>query len=865
VRQILEREHELAELGAAALRAKDGDGSVILILGEAGIGKSSLVGGIRAVLPAEGRLLVGYCDDLATPRVLGPLRDLIGSVGTELSRALESGDRSRVIDALRAELDWRERPTVLVVEDVHWADEATLDVLKFLVRRISGLPVLLVLTYRDDELTRHHPLQQLLGLALATPRSQRLRLDRLSARAVRRLGADSELDADEVFALTSGNPFFVSEVLASGDLRSVPPTVAEAVRARLSDLDGPSRNALEQLAVIPTTVERWLVNAIVPGGLPDLAAAEARGVVTVSHSRIAFRHELARLAVADSMPAVRRVTCNQAVLAALLDRPGEVDLSRIVHHAAEAGDAAVVMRYGPAAAAEAVAAQSHREAVAHYRRVLEHRAAFPLREQADLLERYAVECQTVGLTDLAVSAQADAVELRRALGVPHALGLALRWLSYMCGWAGQHPQAETHAMEAIAVLATTGNQQSHAMALSNLSQLHAVAGRCAEGIAVGQRAIAMAGSAGDPATLSHALNNVGASYWQMGDAQQGRLMLEASLAVAVNAREREHACRAYTNLVFNLIGDFALDEAGRLLEQAIELAEEAEFLGGLRYMYVAQSMVDLARGAWNEAERNAQWGIDADAPFIRCPALIVQGRLRIRQGHPGGAELLAQAWEIAQELGDAQRIGPAASALAEAAWLRGNVAAVAPVLRKANQQVRRVGQGYLAAELGHWMILAGEPVPVPESGHPFALSANGRWREAAELWQRAGSPYQHAAALAQSPQTSDLLEALAILNAIGAEPLSHRIRTRLKELGVTSIPRGPASATRNNLAGLTQRQVDVARLLVTGLTNAEIAGQLVLSVRTVDSHVAAILAKLNASTRRDATTQLKALGLTTSR
>ena len=138
-------------------------------------------------------------------------------------------------------------------------------------------------------------------------------------------------------------------------------------------------------------------------------------MVTVSQDRIAFRHELARLAVADSMPAVRRVTCNQAVLAALLDRPDEVDLSRIVHHAAEAGDAAVVMRYGPAAAAEAVAAQSHREAVAHYRRVLEHRAAFPPAEQADLLERYAVECHTVGLTDLAVSAQEEAVA-----AAPHA-------------------------------------------------------------------------------------------------------------------------------------------------------------------------------------------------------------------------------------------------------------------------------------------------------------------------------------------------------------------------------------------------------------------------------------------------------------
>ena len=861
MRQILEREYELAELSAAAWQARDGDGSVALILGEAGIGKSSLVEGIRAVLPAEGRLLVGYCDDLATPRVLGPLRDLIGSVGSVLTGALESGDRSRVTDALRAELDNPDRPTVLVVEDVHWADEATLDVLKFLVRRISALPVLLVLTYRDDELTRDHPLQQLVGLTSATHRLRQLRLERLSPQAVRRLGADTGLDPTEVYALTSGNPFLVAEVLASNELGGVPATVAQAVRARLSDLDEVSRDALEQLAVIPTAVERWLVDAVVPGGLASLASAERRGVVAVTQNRIAFRHELVRLAVADSMPAALRVTCNQVVLAALLDRLDEVDLSRIVHHAAEAGDAGVLMRYGPVAAAEAVAAQSHREAVAHYLRVLEHRAAFPPRDQADLLERYAVECQIIGLADLAVSAQAEAVGLRRALGEPLALGLSLRWLSYMHGWSGAHPEAETCAMEAIAVLAATGNQQAHAMALSNLSQLHAVAGRCDEGIAVGLPAVAMARDIDDAGTLSHALNNVGACYWQLGDTRQGRLMLEESLAVALGARELFHAGRAYTNIVFNLIGDFSLDEADQLLGQAIELAEDADFLGGLHYMYVAQSMVDLARGAWEEAERNAQWGVDADAPFIRCSALIVQGRLQIRRGHPGGAELLAQAWELAQQLGDAQRIGPAASALAEAAWLRGDLTAVTAVLRTAYEHVRQVGHGYLAAELGYWMVLAGEPVPVPESVHPFALAAAGRWHEAAGFWQRAGSPYERAAALAQGPQTSDLLEALTILNAIGAEPLAHQIRTRLKERGVARIPRGPASTTRGNLAGLTRQQATVARLLVDGLTNAEIASRLVLSVRTVETHVAAILLKLDVRTRREAAIQLRALGL----
>jgi len=280
---------------------------VVLVSGEAGIGKSSLVGAIRAVLPAEGRLLVGYCDDLASPRVLGPLRDLIGSVGTALTAALESADRSRVIDALRAELDWPEHPTVLVIEDVHWADDATLDALRFLVRRLGSLPVVLVLTYRDGELTRDHPLQQLLGLMPNVSRVHRLRLARLSPDAVRRLGAASGLDTDEVYAVTSGNPFFVAEVLTSGDVGGVPPTIAEAVRARLTGLDPRTRDALEQLAVVPSAVERWLVEALVPGGLATLADAEERGVLTVTPGRVAFGHELARRAVVDAMTTARRL------------------------------------------------------------------------------------------------------------------------------------------------------------------------------------------------------------------------------------------------------------------------------------------------------------------------------------------------------------------------------------------------------------------------------------------------------------------------------------------------------------------------------------------------------------------------------
>ncbi len=856
--RILERDRELGALAAAAGEARAGDGSVVIIAGEAGIGKSSLVDALGSVLPPGTRLLVGYCDDLATPRVLGPLRDLIGSVGGALTHALESGDRSRVSDALRAELDWPEHPTVLVVEDVHWADEATLDVLRFLVRRIASLPAVLVITYRDVELTRDHPLQHLLGLASGTPRLRRLRPARLSADAVRRLGAHTGMDTTRVFAVTSGNPFFVAEVLASGDLGGVPHTVAEAVGARLADLDAPTRDAVEQLAVVPSAAERWLVEAVVPGGLASLAAAERRGVLTVSATRVAFPHELARRAVVDRMPTARRVACNQAVLAALLDRHDGVDVSRILHHAAQAGAGDVIVRHGPAAAREAAAAGAHREAVAHYRLVLDHRQVFPPGERADLLDEHAVECYTVGLAALAVRAQEEAVGLRRTLGDPRALGLSLRWLSRMHWWAGARAKAEASAAEAIEVLEAGGDERALALALSNQSQLHMLAGRRSESVAAGQRAVAMARDLGDAALLSHALNNVGTALWDDGK-PEGQALLDESLTVALDAGEVEHACRAYINIAWHFIDVLRFAEAERIVEDAIELADEAEFDGFLRYLQVTRSMVYLALGRWREVEREVPWADDAE-PIVRCPALIVLGTVRVRRGQEDGEQLLEQAWQIAQRLGEAQRLGPAAAALLEAAWLRGDVSRVA-VVAPAYEEVRRYGRLSAAAEFGYWMRAAGEAVPINESDHPYILLAKGQWRQAAEAWQRAGCPYEHAVALAQSPDPADLLHALTTLDALGAEPLARRVRLRLRELGVTRIPRGRVQSTRDNLAGLTERQADVVRLLAEGLTNAEIAARLVLSVRTVDTHVAAILNKLDAKTRRDAVARAKALGL----
>src|SRR5689334_14100777 len=554
-------------------------------------------------------MLVGYCDDLATPRTLGPFRDLVGSVGTDLSRAVTDGsERDRVLTALRTELTWPDHPTVLVIEDVHWADDATLDALRYLIRRIADMPAVLVLTYRDDELNREHPLHGLLGQASRSDHVRHLPLRRLSQQAVRQLSAGSSVDAHDLFELTSGNPFFVQELLASAQGERVPPTIADAVLARVRSLDSSVQDVLEQLAVVPSALDRWLVDVLVPGAgqggegtVAALAAAEERGLLSVSTRKITFRHELTRRAIADAVPAARLMALNQRVLDALIDHDGS-DVSRIVHHAAQAGDQDAINRYGPVAGRDAAGAGAHREAVAHFGLVLEHQGRFGQGERAEPLAQYAIECYTVGASDKGVEAGQHAVEENRSLADLPQLGASLRWLSRIWWMAGNRANAEQAGREAISVLERAGDRRLLALALSNESQLCMLAHRLAESIAYGERAAVLAREAGDAAVTSHALTNIGISRWALGD-PAGQPTIEEALRVALEAGEVEEACRAYINLAWSLLDWCRLDEAERYLTAGMKLAEDSEFLGYLSYMQVERARLEFARGSWEEAVR----------------------------------------------------------------------------------------------------------------------------------------------------------------------------------------------------------------------------------------------------------------------
>ena len=378
----------------------------MLVSGEAGIGKTSLVRAFAQEASGSVRVLVGTCDDLVTPRTLGPFRDMAHDTDGPLAEAVDQvAGRDAVFGAVHQELAGR--PTAMIVEDVHWADDATLDVLRYLAWRIPSLPSVLVLTYRDDELGDDHPLRRVLG-AHASSEVRRLALQPLSPRAVEELSGGRGADA-AVLAATAGNPFFVTEVLANPGIE-VPATVRDAVLARLAGLGEETQQALELLSTVPGRVERWLVERLLadPAALDE---AERRGVLEADPGHVWFRHELARRAIERQLTSGARVACNRRVLAELEGRPN-VELSRLAHHAQEAGDPEAVIRHGLAAAREAAGAGAFSEALAHYELVLGWSGQLPGQQLATVQEESSWVLYNLSRFDDAVARAGRVVALR---------------------------------------------------------------------------------------------------------------------------------------------------------------------------------------------------------------------------------------------------------------------------------------------------------------------------------------------------------------------------------------------------------------------------------------------------------------------
>jgi DNA-binding CsgD family transcriptional regulator len=836
--RLLERDHPLAALRDRAGRAAEGRGSVVLVTGEAGIGKTAL---LRAFAEhARMPVLWGMCDSLSTPRPLGPLRDVAADLGPAVTAVLrEAAAQHEIFAAVLETL--RARPHVLVVEDLHWGDEATLDLVRFIARRIATLPLLLVLSYRES-VGPAHPLRAVLGDLVATPDARRLQLTPLSRTAVAELVGEHGLDPADVHARTAGNPFFVSQILAQPD-SPLPESVRDAVIARTAALAPVERRSLELLSCAPEGVSGALLAALaVPPATVE--ALEATGLLDRRGRGVAFRHEIARLAVLGAVPPGAEPALHACMIEALEAVGG--DASVLAHHAAAAADVPRILRYTPAAAYEAARSGAHREAVAFYELALGHTGRDDPAERAALLELLAEELYLTDRLDAAITARTQALELRCGLGDVVAVGDGHRALSLFAWYAADRRAAERQDDAAISILSDAGEPRVLGYALANRAYLAAGRGDEAKGLQAGRAAQRIADELHDDAL--HTTATIGVALVRLSGGDHGaRSDLIAARDTGLRLRLDQLVTVPMSNLAHHDIEQGRFAQADDILADALRFSEGRDIPICNMWQRGIQARLRLLQGRWREAEQDALAVLAAgDIPLGRLWSHLVLGLLAARRTAPVENPHLDELWRLAKKTDQSGILAPAAAALAEQAWIT-----CRPDSRLDPPLVTELAQlsGTGGRELRRWARRLGEAGIQPVGSIPVADDLPG-----------AEQPYERALALWDDGSPDALLTALPLLDDLDARAVAVRVRGRLRDLRVP-MPRGPMPTTRTNLGGLTARQLDVLTLLTEGLSNADIAARLVISRKTADHHVSAILGKLDARSRGEAVAAARRLGL----
>jgi len=858
--ELLERSEQLAALsGRLTEVCEHRRGRLVLVRGEAGIGKTALVRRFCDEQREASRVLWGGCEALFTPRELGPFVDVAELVGGELGELVEHGALPHeVLSALAHEVATR-APTVLVLEDLHWADEATLDVLRLLGRRIDQFQALVIVTYRDDELDGSHLLRVVLGDLARVQGVRRLDLPRLSPAAVAQLAEQSAVDQDALYLSTGGNPFFVTEVLAAGTTE-IPSTVRDAVLARAAGLSPPARQLLDAVAVVPPAAEVSLLAEIANDVIAHLAECIDRGMLVASESDVAFRHELARLVIEASITPDRQAALHRKVLQALA---GTSDLARLAHHAEAAGDADAVVRFAPEAARRAAALGAHRESAAQYERALRFGDGLAPEQRAVLLECRSDECMLIDQIEPSITTLQAAIAIRHELGDLRAEGRAWARMADVLWCPGYVAEARSAASSAVELLEGLPPSRELAMAYGRMAMLCKDAEDAAAAASWGTRALELADALGETGTAIHALNTIGTARLMSGE--DGSEQLERSLSLATAAGLDDDVCRAMVHFTGSAYRRREYSAALERLEPGLRFASDqgVELYRG--YLLAHRAGVELDLGAWQDAAETAAL-ILREPRRSRIPrilALTVVARIRARRGDPEVSALLEEALSLAERGSELQADLPVAVAHAETSWLAGDAEGVERATGATLPLARRLQSRWATSELVSWRRRAGivDEVSDGELTGVYALEIAGDWQTAAAQWQELGCPYETALALAETDDPDALRQAHDRLLALGAKPAAAIVARRLRKRGVRGVPRGPRARTSENPAGLTARELDVLKLLGEGLRNATIAKRLVVAQKTVDHHVSAILRKLDVSTRGEAVAKAGRIGL----
>jgi predicted ATPase/DNA-binding CsgD family transcriptional regulator len=828
------------------------EGHCALVSGEPGIGKTSLTKTFCSEIKDEASIYQGTCDALFTPRPLAPVYDILWQMNSDLNESTEENvDRTLLFTKIYRVLKESKKTSVVVIEDIHWADEATLDFIKFLARRINQLHCLFILNFRDDEIHVNHPLTTVLG-QLPPDSLTRLQLTPLSRGAVEKLATEKGYKGEDVYSISGGNPFYVNEILASYSL-GIPANIKDSVLSVYNRLDGISKQVWQILSVLPTGIEVNYLEKMEPFYQAAIHNCLDLKIVIAKNDVIFFKHELYRRTIETSLSPLVRMELNKRILDLFLESfEQKQEIERIIHHAKNANEHELVVKFAPIAARQASAVGAHIEASKLYFSAIEYYQGNDSEMLIDFYESYAYECYLTNQVKEGIIYFTRALNLLREINDMEKIGNSLRFLSRLWWYDGNRVLAEKYAAEAITLLNDMPSSKAKAMAFSNMSQLKLVCDKATECIFWGTKAIEIAKEINDDESLSHALNNVGSIKMNLASsAQEGKDMLQQSLDIALKNCFHEHVARAYSNLASNGVAskDFVL--AKKALDAGIQFCEERDLDSWRANMLSSKAVLLLETGDWDQACDIATYLLQLEKQLnsFSIHASLVMAAIKMRRDEEGALELLLDAITVAFETQELQRMIPALITALEYECITGT-----SIIRPGDLDtvVSRIKESILSmqvSEFAFWLKkVRNIELAVDFVYEGFDLKDVASLQKAAELWRKLGCSYMQGAILFEG-NDEQKRTAIGIMDKLGAVANCERMKFEMRASGIKNIPRGIRKTTKLNPANLTDRELDVLRLLKEGYHNKEIATKLFISAKTVDHHLSSIFFKLDVNSR----------------